>query len=156
MDNSAQQSIPPEMLPDQEFMEMINRIEGPQKASPKVTESSTDDVIMVDTPSGPIPLPRSQSGAKPPEPITAKEPEEIKLEYRFSGDCPKHVTAVSTLSAEVDGKSVIFAFCIECKKNIHSRVVPYLNPHYNESIEDTGYTQPKKRTFTRKGKELLQ
>lgn len=153
MDNSAQ-NIPSELLPDQEFMEMINRIEGPQKASRKVTESPTDNVIMVETPSGPVPLAKSTDGAPPMQAETKKEPKEIELEYRFSGDCPAHFSPVSTLSAEVDGKSVIFAYCELCKKNVHSRVVPYLNPHYNEPIEDTGYTQPKKRTFTRKGKEL--
>lgn len=148
MDNLPQ-SVPQEALPDQDFMEMVNRIEGKQKVTESPT-SPSNDVIMVETPAGPVPLKKDKGQVieyenKPP--IMIKEPEEIKLEYRFSGDCPIHLIPISTLSATVDGKGLVFAYCEQCKKNIHSRTVPVLNPYHDEAPY-TGYTP--KRTFTRK------
>lgn len=145
------QPVPDEALPTQEFVEMVNRIETPRK----VTESSPTndgDVIMVNTPSGPVPLKKGKiveyEGNSPP--VIVKAPEPIVLEYRFTGQCRKHMTEVSTLTAEVDGKCIAFAFCKECNKNILSQTVPLLNKVYFEEI---GLNKPKRR-FKRKGKEL--
>ena len=142
-------NIPEEALPTPDFMEMVNRIE---KTTPQVTESPTtndNDVIMVETPTGPVPLKKAsavinQDPNSPDVPSPQKQPEEIKLEYKFQGDCPKHINPVSTLTAEVDGKCIVFAYCEQCKKNIYSQTVPIIG----EEI----ITIPRK--FKRAGKEL--
>lgn len=157
-----QQNIPTNALPNQDFVEMINRIEGSRDNTiQKVTEAPQTDMIMVDTPIGPVPFPK---GATEQETINKsnksivenKQPEEIKLEYRYSGDCSKHCTQVSTLTAEVDGKCIVFAFCIECNKNVYSRVVPLIrHDDHEEHLKLFAEATQKRRTFTRKKKEVI-
>ena len=158
MENNIAKLIPKEALPTPEFLEMVQRIETPLKVTkPSTTDDS--DVIMVDTPAGPVPLPRAKvDGAPPfpPKPEEVKQTEPIVLEYRFSGDCRKHNIPVSTITFDYKGETVCSAYCEQCKKNVFSRVVPQLIPLFPSDVVsgDVSMTT-KRRKFRKAGKEVI-
>lgn len=147
--NNINQQLPvsPEVLPNQEFIEMINRIEGPKKAVESPT-SPSDEVVMVETLTGPVPLSKKaiepQKQSQPQEEAKRDAPRKIELEYRYSGECPVHRIDVATLTADVDEKCITFAYCEQCKKNIYSQTVPII-----------GDGVPPQRRFKKAGKELI-
>lgn len=135
MDNNGlPPNIPPEALPDADFVERIQRLEA--KNIESLTSPIDPDVIMVETPVGPVPMPKQpvETHSMPSMDIPKKDPEPIVLEYRFSGDCPKHFIPVSTLTTEFEGRCLTFAFCRECNKNVYEQVAPII---VDKKKEDT-------------------
>lgn len=110
--DSLPDGITEDMLPNEEFMKQVERIESGNNAEelPPLIESQPQTIVTKPV----IPTQTIPQSAK----LTPTQPQEIKLEYKYSGSCPEHpTTLVDTLMLDVEGKLYALAYCSVCKTN---------------------------------------